>query len=209
MKPIMRSVKVQIIPPIVLALMSIFADLGTGVNIGDEINRAFVRFPFFYIIMSLFIGATQPYSGNFKSSSLAGLTRKKFVIAQLISTLISVLFVSILYFFMRTDGINLNSSTKLKVYIYYFSVFLMTNASMILISALAYKFSAGKYTQYLVAGLIIVAMIGFRDAFVETLPMTITSFANNSMGIFLLIGVVSSVVMFGVSGTITMTLDIK
>lgn len=209
MKPIMRSVKVQIIPPIVIALMSIFADLGTGVNIGDEINRAFVRFPFFYIIMSLFIGATQPYSGNFKSSSLAGLTRKKFVIAQLISTLISVLFVSILYFFMRTDGINLNSSTKLKVYIYYFSVFLMTNASMILISALAYKFSAGKYTQYLVAGLIIVAMIGFRDAFVETLPMTITSFANNSMGIFLLIGVVSSVVMFGVSGTITMTLDIK
>lgn len=209
MKPIMRSVKVQIIPPIVIALMSIFADLGTGVNIGDEINRAFVRFPFFYIIMSLFIGATQPYSGNFKSSSLAGLTRKKFVIAQLISTLISVLFVSILYFFMRTDGINLNSSTKLKVYIYYFSVFLMTNASMILISALAYKFSAGKYTQYLVAGLIIVAMIGFREAFVETLPMTITSFANNSMGIFLLIGVVSSVVMFGVSGTITMTLDIK
>lgn len=75
MKSIMRSVKVQIIPPIVLALMSIFADLGTGVNIGDEINRAFVRFPFFYIIMSLFIGATQPYSGNFKSSSLAGLTR--------------------------------------------------------------------------------------------------------------------------------------
>ncbi len=209
MKSIMRSVKVQIIPPIVLALMSIFADLGTGVNIGDEINRAFVRFPFFYIIMSLFIGATQPYSGNFKSSSLAGLTRKKFVIAQLISTLISVLFVSILYFFMRTDGINLNSSTKLKVYFYYFSVFLMTNASMILISALAYKFSAGKYTQYLVAGLIIVAMIGFRDAFVETLPMTITSFANNSMGIFLLIGVVSSVVMFGVSATITMKLDVK
>ena len=209
MKPIMRSVKVQIIPPIVLALMSIFADLGTGVNIGDEINRAFVRFPFFYIIMSLFIGTTQPYSGNFKSSSLAGLTRKKFVIAQLISTLISVLFVSILYFFMRTDGNILDSSTKLKVYIYYFSIFLMTNASMILISALAYKFSAGKYTQYLVAGLIIVAMIGFREAFVETLPMTITSFANNSMGIFLLIGVVSSVVMFGVSATITMTLDMK
>ena len=209
MKSIMRSVKVQIIPPIVLALMSIFADLGTGVNIGDEINRAFVRFPFFYIIMSLFIGATQPYSGNFKSSSLAGLTRKKFVIAQLISTLISVLFVSILYFFMRTDGNILDSSTKLKVYIYYFSIFLMTNASMILISALAYKFSAGKYTQYLVAGLIIVAMIGFRDAFVETLPMTITSFANNSMGIFLLIGVVSSIVMFGVSATITMKLDMK
>ena len=209
MKSIMRSVKVQIIPPIVLALMSIFADLGTGVNIGDEINRAFVRFPFFYIIMSLFIGATPTYSGNFKSSSLAGLTRKKFVIAQLISTLISILFVSILYFFIRTDGNTLDSSTKLKVYIYYFSVFLMTNASMILISVLAYKFSAGKYTQYLVAGLIIVAMIGFREAFVETLPMTITSFANNSMGIFLLIGVVSSVVMFGVSATITMTLDIK
>lgn len=209
MKSIMRSVKVQIIPLIVLALMSIFADLGTDVNIGNEINRAFVRFPFFYIIMSLFIGATQPYSGNFKSSSLAGLTRKKFVIAQLISTLISILFVSILYFFIRTDGNTLDSSTKLKVYIYYLSIFLMTNASMILISVLAYKFSAGKYTQYLVAGLIIVAMIGFRDAFVETLPMTITSFANNSMGIFLLIGIVSSVVMFGVSAVITMTLDVK
>ena len=59
------------------------------------------------------------------------------------------------------------------------------------------------------AGLIIVAMIGFREAFVETLPITITSFANNSMGIFLLIGVVSSVVMFGVSAKITMKLDVK
>ena len=208
MKPVKKLVKQLLMIPAITIAFDMFFRLGTGMPLGQTIDSVNVRFPLYYMIMMFLKIGEQSYLGDFKTSILSGITRKNYIASQLITIILATVIATIGYLISSLIGQNFTINTFIKISVYYFIVLLIINTISTLISGFGYIYSAKK-VPFIVLGVFTLIFFMNRDFFADTLPMAVIGFADKSIIMFLLMGIISSSILFFTSSKIMMNLDVK